>query len=118
MNGREGDSRAKYNGEQNVKKTLTVFSLLTLVVGLAWVSRPAKADDSLSTLPFDDIATGYKIAPVKLHMTGRDPFLVGWGSYLVNAVGGCNDCHTNPSFANGGNPYMGQPKVVNSAVYL
>jgi hypothetical protein len=72
----------------------------------------------LSTLPFDDIATGYKIAPVKLNMTGRDPFLVGWGSYLVNAVAGCNDCHTNPPYANGGNPYMGQPKVVNSAVYL
>jgi hypothetical protein len=72
----------------------------------------------LSTLPFDDIATGYKIAPVKLNMTGRDPFLVGWGSYLVNAVAGCSDCHTNPTYANGGNPYMGQPKVVNSAVYL
>jgi hypothetical protein len=105
-------------GNKNLKKTLTIFSLLTLVVGLAWVSRPAKADDSLSTLPFDDIATGYKIAPVKLNMTGRDPFLVGWGSYLVNAVAGCSDCHTNPTYANGGNPYMGQPKVVNSAVYL
>jgi hypothetical protein len=102
----------------NLKKALTIVSLMTLVIGLAWVSRPAKADDSLSTLPFDDIVTGYKINPVKLNMTGRDPFLVGWGSYLVNAVSGCNDCHTNPSYASGGNPYMGQPKQINTAGFL
>ncbi len=101
-----------------MKRTLTIVSLLTLMIGVVWVSRPAKADDSLSTLPLDDIATGYKIAPVTLNMTGRDPFLVGWGSYLVNSVGGCNDCHTNPSYVNGGNPFMGQPKKINAAGYL
>jgi len=105
-------------GEPNLKKTLTIVSLLTLAIGLAWVSRPAKADDSLSTLPFDDIATGYKINAVKLNMTGRDPFLLGWGSYWVNAVGGCNDCHTNQSYSNGGNQFMGQPKQVNAAGFL
>jgi len=44
--------------------------------------------------------------------------LVGLGSYLVNAVGGCNDCHTNPNYAPGGNPFLGQPKQVNVAGYL
>jgi hypothetical protein len=109
---------ARHSQRRNLKKTLTIVSLMMMVIGLVWLARPAKADDPLSTLPFDDIATGYKISPVKLNMTGRDPFLVGWGSYLVNAVAGCSDCHTNPTYSNGGNPYMGQPKQVNTAGYL
>jgi hypothetical protein len=36
----------------------------------------------------------------------------------VNAVAGCSDCHTNPSYAGGGNPFLGQPKKVNVACYL
>jgi hypothetical protein len=33
-------------------------------------------------------------------------------------VASCNDCHTWPNFAPGGNPYMGQPEEINTAVYL
>lgn len=66
----------------------------------------------------DRVAKGFAIAPVPLDMEGRDPVLVGLGSYLVNAAGGCNDCHTNPSFAEGGDPFMGQPKQINTANYL
>ena len=49
---------------------------------------------------YDEAAVrkGLEIAPVTLDFTGRDRNQVGYGSYLVNAVGGCNDCHTNPSF--------------------
>ena len=54
------------------------------------------------------------IAPVPLNLRGKNPALVGLGSYLVNAVGGCNDCHTNPPYATGGDPHLGQPKVVNA----
>jgi len=43
---------------------------------------------------------------------------VGLGSYLVNAGGACNDCHTNPSFTDGHDPFLGQPKQVNAAAYL
>lgn len=32
-------------------------------------------------------------------MSGRTARLVGRGSYLVNAIAGCNDCHTNPDRA-------------------
>ncbi len=99
-------------------KPIIVFaSALTLAAGIVWMSSPAKAQE-FSSLPFDQIAIGYKIAPVPLNLAGRDPFLVGWGSYTVNAVAGCNDCHTNPPFAAGGNPYLGQPKKVNAAGYL
>ena|SRR5690242_4741776 len=61
---------------------------------------------------------GLRLAPVQLNIGNRDPMLVGLGSYLVNQVGGCNDCHTNPSFAPGHNPYLGQPKQINTDGYL
>ena len=51
--------------------------------------------------------------------------LVAQGSYLVNAVGGCNDCHTCPSFTPGQSPFSGTdpgpidaPGPVNAANYL
>ena len=64
------------------------------------------------------IARGFQIAPVPLNLEGKNLALVGLGSYLVNAVGGCNDCHTNPPYADGGDPFLGQPKQVNAARYL
>jgi hypothetical protein len=64
------------------------------------------------------VEQGFEIAPVALHFKRKDRDLVGLGSYLVNATGGCNDCHTNPPYAPGGNPFLGQPTVVNAANYL
>jgi hypothetical protein len=61
---------------------------------------------------------GLQIAPVHLNLDGRNMKLVGEGSYLVNAVAGCSGCHTNPPFAEGGNPYLGQPELINAAGYL
>lgn len=53
------------------------------------------------------VQKGLDIAPVQLNLQGRNRALVGMGSYLVNAVGSCNDCHSCPSFAPGHNPYDG-----------
>jgi hypothetical protein len=64
------------------------------------------------------IIRGFEIAPVRLNLQRKDLALVGLGSYIVNAQGGCNDCHTNPSFEAGGDPFLGQPKKVNAARYL
>jgi hypothetical protein len=64
------------------------------------------------------IIRGLTISPVRLARRGLDRSLVGLGSYIVNAQGGCNDCHTNPSYAPGGDPYQGQPKKINAAHYL
>jgi hypothetical protein len=61
---------------------------------------------------------GFQIAPVPLSLQGKNVPLVGLGSYLVNAGGGCNDCHTNPPFAPGGDPFKGEPKRFNAANYL
>lgn len=61
---------------------------------------------------------GFQIAPVPLRLQGKNIPLVGLGSYLVNASGGCNDCHTNPPYAAGGDPFKGEPKQINAEHYL
>ena len=80
-------------------------------------SADAQDSESLGTLQ-ERIARGFEIAPVRLNLEGKDRDLVGLGSYLVNAVGGCNDCHTNPPFAEGRDPYLGQSPKVNASRYL
>jgi len=71
-----------------------------------------------SLTEFQRIVRGFRIAPVPLDLRGKDLALVGLGSYIVNSQGGCNDCHTNPPFAPGGDPHMGQPKQINAERYL
>jgi hypothetical protein len=61
---------------------------------------------------------GLRLAPVQLNFGNRNRLLVGLGSYLVNQVASCNDCHTNPSFAPGHDPFLGQPKQINANFYL
>jgi hypothetical protein len=67
------------------------------------------------------VRKGFAISPVAMDQTGKNPDLVGYGSYLVNAVGGCADCHASSLtavFAPGGNPAFGQPKKFNATGYL
>jgi len=68
------------------------------------------------------IQRGFEVAPVPLNLAGKNRALVGLGSYLVNAAGDCNGCHNagpgNNQFLPGGNPYFGQPKMINPATYL
>ena len=63
------------------------------------------------------IKQGFAINPVQLNLAGKNRALVGLGSYIVN-TGGCNDCHTHPSYAPGGDPFLGQPEQINTAQYL
>ena len=80
-------------------------------VGVTWAAVATTAQGSR-------IQRGADVAPVPLNMQGLNPALVREGSYIVNALGGCNDCHTVPSYAAGGNPFMGEPEVVNAECYL
>ena len=64
------------------------------------------------------INRGFQIAPVKLKLKGKNRALVGLGSYIVNAQSGCNDCHTNPPYAPGGDPFLGEPEQINTEGYL
>lgn len=59
---------------------------------------------------------GLAIAPVALNLDGKDKTMVGEGSYIVNT--GCVGCHTNPEFAAGGSPFLGQPEKMNTQNYL
>jgi len=61
---------------------------------------------------------GLEVAPVPLDLQGKNENFVGLGSYLVNVQGGCGGCHTHPAYASGGNPYLGQPLMVNVSQYL
>ena len=75
------------------------------------------------TTTFDPakVQQGLQIAPVPLNTQGKDMNLVGYGSYLVNAVGDCNGCHSpsaQTEYADGGNPYFSQHSIVNPATYL
>jgi cytochrome c553 len=56
------------------------------------------------------VRQGFRISPVELNLRGKNRELVGEGSYLVNAVGVCADCHSCPTYTPGHNPY-GAPGV-------
>lgn len=94
---------------------LAVFGL----IGFAAMSinSPRVQADSDSA-----VQIGFAIAPVQLNMKGKNPALVGKGSYIVNGKGDCNGCHNSPDlggeWAAGHNPFFGQPKLINANGYL
>jgi len=98
------------------------ISVALCVFGITFASVLAGAHDGKAKGKDDDerddarIERGFDIAPVALHFKKNDHDLVGLGSYIVNAQGGCNDCHTNPPYTS--DPHLGLPKVVNSAHHL
>jgi hypothetical protein len=93
-----------------------MLSALVLLLATAPNSRADSGNDGEAS----KIQRGFAIAPVTLNLSGKNRALVGLGSYLVNAVGDCNGCHAGPAgeYADGGNPFLGQPKVINTAAYL
>ena len=101
-----------------MKTRLLMCTGVAVWLGMFTLTMSAKNEDQENSKEKARIEQGFDIAPVRLDLRGKNRSLVGLGSYLVNAVGGCNDCHTNPPYANGGNPFMGQPKQVNAAHYL
>lgn len=64
------------------------------------------------------VRRGFEIAPVVLDLRNKNSELVGLGSYIVNGQSACNECHTYPSYAPGGDPFQGQPEKINTAQYL
>lgn len=102
---------------KRIAVNVTVAMGLALALSAMKVSAYAEDHERNSN---DDarIRRGFEIAPVPLNMDDKDHDLVGLGSYLVNATNDCSGCHTQPTFADGGNPYMHQPKQANVAHYL
>ncbi|HET6630649.1 MAG TPA: hypothetical protein VFG91_12810 [Woeseiaceae bacterium] len=61
---------------------------------------------------------GLRASPVALDTHRLDLELVGLGSYFVNTVGSCNECHTHPSYLPGANPFMGEAEAINAEQYM
>lgn len=87
-------------------------TLLALSLAQASLGRPSDG------LPASEVQRGLKIAPVDLNLKGKNKSLVAKGSYIVNAQGGCNDCHTFPSYEADGNPFEGETEKINADHYL
>ena len=109
-------------GSRSLAKLLFVAATSLAVVFAAMSIKAPRAnasDDDTNS----KIKIGFAIAPVPLNLARRNKALVGLGSYIVNAVGDCNGCHTsggppNFNYAAGGNPYFKQPLKVDPTVYL
>jgi|CXWL01.1.fsa_nt_gi hypothetical protein len=99
-------------------RRLTHALVLGLTVAALTVATtvPAAADGNAERR--EQIRIGRLINPVELRPRPaalRDTVYLG--SYLVN-TGGCNDCHTNPPYAAGGDPFLGEPEQVNTVGYM
>ena len=99
---------------------IAAFAAIVLAVTLS-NSRIVRGDDDDNDRNESKVRKGFQIAPVPLNLKGKDQELVGLGSYIVNAQGDCNGCHSagpQTEFLPGGNPFFGQPQKINPATYL
>src|SRR5258708_38715944 len=96
----------------SVAACATVFAL-----GISLMPAPGRADNDNNGSQDEKqmIQIGLAVAKttgINLNMAGKDPDLVGLGSYMVNVSGDCNGCHTSdPSvqYLPPGNPYLLPP---------
>jgi hypothetical protein len=95
---------------EHLSKAAVVVAVAGVIAlcGMFMSSPRVHADDDQ-----DMVSIGFNIAPVKLNLTGKDRNLVGLGSFIVNAQGDCNICHTaSPTVSEYGttstsnNPYL------------
>ena len=110
---------------QRLKVMGVTLALAGFALAVTLVRSPrvqAQEDDHDRDSNDPRIEQGFDIAPVRLNLDGKNRKLVGLGSYIVNAQGDCNGCHSaGPAteFLPGGNPYFGQkPTKINPATYL
>lgn len=97
--------------------TLAAVAVVATIAFSAPTSRKSPGSNSAGA-GGGELQRGIDIAPVHLDLRGKNPQLVARGSYIVNAQGGCNDCHTCPPYAEGGDPFQGQPEAINAENYL
>lgn len=104
------------------KPCLFAFALAAFLAFLAtpFLWHPGvQAQDGGDSGEQSRVQQGLAISPLPINLTGQNPALVGLGSYYVNGVSECADCHTNfPQYLPGGNPFLGQPKQINVNNYL
>jgi hypothetical protein len=108
-----------------MKRKLMIVALLVwagLALAVAMALLPPQAVNAepveLSQQEQLEVRRGLLISPVPLNLEGKSRILVGLGSYIVNAQGGCNDCHTNPPYTPGHDPHLGQEAEINREHFL
>jgi hypothetical protein len=103
-----------------LRAVVAVGVFAVFVIGLVVVPRRVRAHDEDEDEDQAKVRIGIQIAPVKLNLKGKDRDLVGLGSYIVNAQGDCDGCHSRTTeFAAPGIPFFGQhPTKVNPDGYL
>jgi hypothetical protein len=99
---------------------LAVGFVAIVLAGLTFNSPRVRADNDNGNSDESKIKAGFDMAPVPLNLKGKNRALVGLGSYIVNATGDCNGCHSaGPATEFLINPYQGQhPATTNPATYL
>lgn len=104
-----------------MKTSQSNYSRAWLVAGLFFAGGVSAlaSDDRDNDSGESRVKRGYQLVPpgVRLNLMGKNHALVGLGSYIVN-TSGCIDCHSHPSYAPGGDPYKGQPEMINATEYL
>ena len=95
-----------------IRQSLVIALLIG--AGITWTMVALRAQGQ----GVSPIQRGAELSPVPLNLKGLNPALVHEGSYIVNAQGGCNDCHTVPSYTVGHDPFLGQPEEINADCYL
>jgi hypothetical protein len=84
---------------------------------LATTSSPSRADNPNDAIPQSQVQQGLAASPIpadKLNFSGKNPYLVALGSYLVNSAADCNGCHTFPRFLRPGGTAPGTNPVGNA----
>jgi hypothetical protein len=96
----------------------TLVGLVLVVASIGTARQNQMEPQDTSDLPSVIWKRGLAISPVPINMAGRSKKLVGTGSYIVNAISSCADCHTNPLYLPGGDPFRGQTVQVNVSHFL
>jgi hypothetical protein len=107
------NSKRIFGAVGTVAVSVTIMAMVSSSVRVKASDDPGRDDDL--------VRRGFEIAPVPPKLERQDWRAVGLGSYLVNAIGSCNDCHSagpQTQYLPGGNPYFGQPTKTNPATYL
>ncbi len=97
---------------------ITALAAVTLAFASGSFDRRDDDEDNNGNNGLRRIERGFALAPVHLDLRHKNRALVGLGSYIVNAQGGCNDCHTCPPYTPDHDPYTGGDGHPNSANYL
>jgi hypothetical protein len=99
-----------------MRNFVVCFVALVLLSGQAWGQAVSPDASSQGT-----VQKGLSISPVPLNLRNESLLArnyIGVGSYFVNGVGGCIGCHTAPTHAPGGDPFLGEEEQINLDGYL